>query len=280
MMKRKLTDVLFVVSILIVVSITACSALSKPTSPMVAEATVTPLIPEPKPTDRVPPDKTYYRKRCWPACHYDPTWVSEDPAQITLDFDTGLGEGWSWVNGDPPQWTVDDLSGVLRVMAYPGADTEHTEHILVREAPSGYFDVVTQVTFDPAVDDQEAGIFIQLEGGEIISLSRGLCREGEDPSCVGQGVYFDGREADCQRTGVETSAETVNLMLREAGGSFVGYYSLGEDLSPEAPWVEVGRCYVSGAHPTNVGLVVKDGGPAEGPSCPADFELVTLVDRK
>lgn len=280
MMRRNLTAVIFVTSILLVVLITACSGLLKSTSPEVAGATVTPLIPGPMPTDRVPPNKTYYRKRCWPACHYDPTWVSEDPAQITLDFEAGLGEGWRWVNGDPPQWTVDDLSGVLRVMAHPGADVEHAEHILVRDAPSGYFDVVTQVTFDPAVDDQEAGIFIQLEGGEIISLSRGLCQEGEDPSCVGDGIYFDGREADCQRSGVAISAATVNLMLREAGGSFVGYYSLGEDLSPEAPWVEVGRCYVSGVQPCQVGLVVKDGEPVEGPSCPADFALVTLVDRK
>lgn len=266
--------------IMISVILVACSKLLTAPSEAVSKTTVTPLIPGPYPTDRVPPDKTYYRKRCWPACHYSSAWLSDDPNLVTSDFDAILEGDWVWVNEDPDHWTLSDVSGVLRIVSHGSFTGEESENTLVKDAPTGFFDVVTQVTFMPTTEDQKAGIFIQFEDGGIISLSRGYCQEGGGPPCVGDGVFFEGKGIDCKQSSVPTAVDTVNLMLRKAGNEYVGYYGEGDNLSPEAAWVEVGRCYAFDEKPSQVGLFVTGGEIQDTPDTPADFELVTLVERK
>jgi len=152
---------------------------------------------------------------------------------------------------------------------------QNAQNILVRDAPGGHFDIITKVTFNPTSTFQNAAIFIQLNDSHLISLSRGYCREGDGPSCVGSGLYFDGPEPGCITAGVPTSAGTVFLMLRKAGTSYVGYYRLGE-----GDWVEVSRCINLMMAPTKVGLAVTNGNrDPDIPEIPADFDFFTLVER-
>ena len=233
-------------------------------------------ITAPRPTPRIR-NTTYYTKRCWPACHYDTTLIKPAPTPAIHDFDDTLESGWTWINQDPSHWSLTKVPGTLRVVSQAGSisgDLQGAQNVLVRDAPAGHFDVMTKMTFDPTSDSQNATIFIQLDDGYLVSISRGYCQKGESPSCVGSGIYFDGSELGCPRVGVPTSAETVQLMLRKAGNSYVGYY-----LS-EGDWAEIGRCYNATMIPSRVGLTATNGdGDPDTPRIPADFDSFTLVER-
>ena len=258
-------------------------------APVRADSTVTPLIPGPFPTARIPNELTYYTKRCWPACHYNPAWLSEEPDRLIEDFEDSIGPDWTWLSEDDGLWSLDESPGALRIAAPGGSfidqggDLEDVTNVFAHEAPSEHFDVLTKVTFDPGDDPQNAGPFVQLHDGPVVSLSRGYCDPGDDPACVGDGVYFDAAGVDCDFRGAPVSAGTVCLMLRRAGNSYVGYYHLGEPGETEMPvhmgWTEVGRCYLPGATPMRVGLAVTNAGRA-GTGAAADFDVVTLVERK
>ncbi|MFQ6101125.1 MAG: hypothetical protein ACE5OS_07805 [Anaerolineae bacterium] len=234
-------------------------------------------MPGPRPTPRVS-NRVYYTKRCWPACHYDPAVVKPAPIPAIHDFDRTLESGWTWISEDPTHWTLTEVPGALRVVSQAGSisgDLQKAQNVLVRDAPAGHFDIMTKVTFNPTSDSQNATIFIQLNDGYLVSLSRGYCREGDDPSCVGSGIYFDASELGCTRAGAPTSAETVRLMLRKAGNSYIGYR-----LS-EGDWVEVGRCYKTSMTPSSVGLTATNGDrDPDVPEIPADFDSFTLVERR
>lgn len=258
-------------------------------APALAEVTVTPLIPGPFPTPRIPNELTYYTKRCWPACHYDSSWLSEEPDRLTEEFEGPLGSDWTWLNENDSLWSLEELPGALRIIAPSGSmrreggDLQGVTNVLAHAAPPMHFDVLTKVTFDPSEDLQNAGVFVELDDGSVISLGRGACGQGDDPACVGDGVYFDARGSDCGYQGIPISADTVCLMLRKAGSSYVGYYHLSEPGETEMPthigWTEVGRCYNRDVTPDRVGIAVSNGGPAAA-EVAADFEIVTLVERK
>ncbi|MGD2147113.1 MAG: hypothetical protein PVH41_10495 [Anaerolineae bacterium] len=258
-------------------------------SPALADSTVTPLIPGPFPTARIPNELTYYTKRCWPACHYMPAWLSEEPDRLTEEFEGSFGSDWVWLNEDDALWSLEESPGALRIAApggsfiSEGADLEDVTNVLAHAAPPDHFDVQTKVTFDPGQDLQNAGVFVQLHDGAVISLGRGYCEPGADRACVGDGVYFDAVGVDCDYRGAPVSADTVCLMLRRAGNSYVGYYHLSEPGETEMPvhmgWTEVGRCFLPGATPMSVGLSVGNGSPGAG-EVSADFDIATLVERK
>ena len=285
---KRLSIAIILVGWLLLVGYAVVRAPSSP-APVLAEATVTPLIPGPFPTPRIPNELTYYTKRCWPACHYDPTWLSEEPDRSTEAFEDSLGADWTWLNEDDGLWSLEESPGVLRIVApsgsvrEPGGDLQSVTNVLAHAAPAEHFDILTKVTFDPSDDFQNAGIFVQLDDGSVISLGRGYCDRADDPACVGDGVYFDALGADGARRGVSMAVDTVCLMLRRAGNSYVGYYHLSEPDETEMPthmgWVEVGRCYKADATPGRVGLAVSNGGPGTAEAS-ADFEIATLVERK
>lgn len=256
---------------------------------VLAEAAVTPLIPGPFPTPRIPNELTYYTKRCWPACHYDPTWLSEEPPRTTETFDRAPGLEWGWINEDADRWSLEETPGALHIVAPGGAvrekggGLEDVTNVLAHDAPATHFDVMTKVRFEPVGSPQSAGAFIEMDDGSVIWLGTGRCEAEYDPACEGQGVYFDGLGTGCDFRGVPASGELVDLMLRKAGNSYVGYYHISEAGETEMPthvgWTAVGRCYNRDANPERIGLAVTNGG-AGAPEVSAEFEVVTLVERK
>ncbi|HEY72641.1 MAG TPA: hypothetical protein G4N99_05150 [Thermoflexia bacterium] len=240
------------------------SALSPPLS----------TTPAPRPTPRIQ-NTIYYTKRCWPACHYNTALVKPAPIPVVHDFDDTLESGWAWINEDPAHWSLTEVPGTLRIVSQAGSisdDLQDAQNVLVRDAPAGHFDTMTKVAFSPASDSQNATIFVQMDDGRLISLSRGYCQEGNDPSCVGSGVYFDGSDLGCARVGVSTSSEVVHMMLRKAGNSYIGY------LLSEGDWVQVGRCFDATVTPISIGLTATSG-ESGAPEIPAGFDSFTLVER-
>ncbi len=239
-----------------------------------ARTQLSPTILGPRPTPRIP-NYAYYTKRCWPACHYDPQKLSEEPHSYLHEFEGELPSGWEWINEDASNWTLTEVPGALRIVSQRGTisgDLLDTANVLVRDAPSGHFDIVTRLTFDPTTDFQNAAIFIQIGDAYVISLGRGFCQKSEDASCIGNGVYFDGSDLGCARVGIPTTDQEVYLMLRKAGNSYIGYYGPGDK------WSEVGRCYHAQMEPTMVGLTATNG-DSEAPGIPADFDLISVVER-
>lgn len=285
---KRLSIAIVLLGWLLLVGYAVVQTASSP-APVLAEATVTPLIPGPYPTPRIPNELTYYTKRCWPACHYDPTWLSEEPNRLIEEFEGSLGSDWTWLNENDDLWSLEESPGALRIVApsdsirEPGKDLQGVTNVLAHEAPAEHFDILSKVTFDPSDSVQNAGIFVQFDDGSVISLGRGYCEQTDDPACVGDGVYFDALRAEGNYRGVPITADTVCLMLRRAGNSYVGYYHLGETGETEMPthigWIEVGRCYKVDATPERAGLAVSNGGSGAS-EVSADFEIVTLVERK
>jgi hypothetical protein len=251
----------------ILVTVTMCFLLVVLASAMTWTLSAMPPMQEPRPTPRIP-NYAYYTKRCWPGCHYDPAVFSEEPRAYLHQFEGDLPAGWSWINEDSTHWTLTEAPGVLRIVSQPGSisgDLRDASNVLVGDAPSGHFDVVTRVTFDPTDDSQSAGIFVQFGDAGVISLTRGYGAEG-------QGVYFDGSDLGCGCAVVPTTEEEVYLMLRKAGNSYIGYYGLGKK------WAQVGRCYDYVQTPSCVGLAVARADPG-ALEIPADFDLISVVER-
>lgn len=203
-----------------------------------------------RPTPRIPPDKIYHKKRCWPGCHFDPAYVHDRAVVSTDDFDEALTLDWTWINEDPSRWSLTEVPGFLHIVAQSGSisgDLQDVQNVLVHPAPDAHFDIAASVTSCPTSSSQSAAIFIQVDDGSLISLSRGYCQEGEGERCVGSGICLDGPEPNCTAAGVPTSADMTYLMLRRAGRTYVGYWL------DEEEWVEVGRCFGAMA-PVRVGL--------------------------
>ena len=235
------------------------------------------VAPQMRATPRIP-NRVYYTKRCWPGCHYDSGTVKPAPHPEVDDFDGTLASDWAWVNEDPTHWTLTEAPGVLRVTSQSGSISggpAGAQNVLVRGAPAGHFDIVAKVTFDPTADSQSAAIFIELDDGQVVSLSRGYRDAADECDCVGSGIYLDGPAPGCMGGGVPTSADTVLLMLRKAGTSTVGYYQL-----EDGDWVEVGRCTNLTTAPTSVGLTaLSDSADPDVPELAADFDSLALVER-
>jgi beta-xylosidase len=231
------------------------------------------VTPAPRPANKVP-NRAYYTKRCWPACHYDSEAVKPVPHPTVHDFEGELPADARWINEDTTHWTLAEKPGVLRIVSQGGLlsdDLQGARNVLVYDAPDGHFDIVARVNFDPASEAQNATIFVHLSDGHVVSLSRGYHQEGG----VGSGVYLAGPESNCPPAAAATSEKSVLLMLRRAGRSYIGYYGAGE-----GDWIEVGRCTNLATPPAIVGLVaVNDTQYPSAPEIAADFDSFTLMER-
>lgn len=230
-------------------------------------------MPFPRPTPRIP-NRVYYTKRCWPACHLDPGYVHDSTTITTDEFEGELGPEWAWLNEDPARWSLEE-GGVLRIVTQPADPSwlEEVPNVLRRPAPEGHFDAIVELVFNPTAGGQAAVLFIQTEEGDSVFLLRGYCDEA--PVCVGSGVYFSTTLSDCPPVGLPFGGKTATLMLRRSGNSYIGYVLSGEE------WVEVGRCYAM-LTPTHVGLTAVNGGDVhqEVSQIPADFDSFTLIERR
>ena len=144
------------------------------------------------------------------------------------DFDGRLAEGWSWTAEDPAKWSLSEVSGALQIMAsnasFDGAGLP--ANVLLREAPSGDFEITTSLHFAPSSNFQFAGLVVFQGQGNALQFGRAFC--GFANTCVGDGIYFDNFEngsiaGDNYQTPFRGSH--VYLRLTRVGNTYTGYYS-------------------------------------------------------
>jgi hypothetical protein len=129
---------------------------------------------------------------------------------VTIEFDDGLGEGWSWENEDPDAWTVSD--GALRIDVLQSPPIRNA---LLRDLEDGDAVVQTRIDFDPVAPGHAAGIALV---GEDLGDRVELCwtTEGLFLHTIQNGSMIDGVEiapdqfADKEWVGAELSFEIVS----------------------------------------------------------------------
>jgi regulation of enolase protein 1 (concanavalin A-like superfamily) len=89
------------------------------------------------------------------------------------DFEGSLKAAWEWINQDPSLWSLQDEPGMLRVQLSPTGGQGLS--YLLQDAPSGDFDFVTKVDFNPSTNFQRAGLAIWVDERNAIGFVRGFC---------------------------------------------------------------------------------------------------------
>lgn len=200
-----------------------------------------------------------------------PPW--ENMADIWTDeFDGGLRPGWRWLWPDANHYNFSEQPGSLQILTQATSlyGTDLPTNLLLRPAPSGDFEIITSVSFDPGQNFQHAAILIFEDKDNFILLNRGFCDAG---LCSGSGVYLDVEQdgATNNLSNTAVSATTTYLALRRQGTSFTGFYSEDGDT-----WLEIGR-FDGRISPGAVGLMASNSNPDTAVSpIPADFHSFTI----
>ena len=110
------------------------------------------------------------------------------------EFVGQLAEGWTWLAEDPAKWSLTKVAGALQIIASDASfDGQNAPaNILLRDAPTGDFEIITALHFRPTSNFQAAGLVVFQDQGNVLQLSRAFCDVVN--ACVGDGVYFDNYE--------------------------------------------------------------------------------------
>jgi beta-xylosidase len=200
--------------------------------------------------------------------------AAPSPDTWTDDFNGALADGWSWVDEDPARWNLDSVPGTLRIITQGLSlyNADKPKNLLLREAPTGDFEITTKVTFDPQNNFQQAAILILQDEDNFVLLNRGFCSLCLD---TGNGIFIDTEvngEFEVESTfRTSTSLQTTWLKLRKEGTTYTGFYS-GNGES----WEELGRVE-NPMSPAKVGLTANNSNyEPDVPQIPADFDSFTV----
>jgi len=112
-----------------------------------------------------------------------------DPNFYHDEFNGTLDTGWVWVREDPEHWSLTNIPGALQINVSSGYVSSHTNtNMLLRSAPTGNFQIETEMTFSPADNYQFAGLIIYESDSNFVQAGRSYCRSFE---CIGEGLYMD-----------------------------------------------------------------------------------------
>ncbi|MCI0539854.1 MAG: DUF1349 domain-containing protein [Verrucomicrobiales bacterium] len=191
----------------------------------------------------------------------------------TDSFNGVLAPGWSWVDEDPTHWNLNGAPGALRIVTQGESLylAGWPKNLLLRDAPTGDFEITTRVTFNPQNNFQQAAILIYQDEDNFVLLNRGVCS-----GCLGSGIFLDYEmkgESDFDQPGprAAVSLETTWVRLQKAGTLYTGFYSAdGQN------WTELGRVE-NPMQPTKVGLTANNSNPDPSvPQIPADYDFFTI----
>jgi beta-xylosidase len=114
---------------------------------------------------------------------------TKDPSFFRDDFAGALDANWHWIREDPANWSLTEAPGSLQINVGGGyVNAQTNRNLLLRPAPTGDFQIETQVTFQPQDNFQFAGLIIYESDANFIQSGRGYCRTYE---CVGEGLYMN-----------------------------------------------------------------------------------------
>ena len=170
-MIRKLFFIFFAILL------SACGLRSQPapTEEVVLKPSATPaIVSSPIPTGILPTVS--------PAPTADPNFFRDD-------FTETLDTNWSWVRENPLNWSLATIPGSLQINVGGGYVPAHTNsNLLLRPAPTGNFQIETQITFRPGDNFQFAGLIVYENDSNFIQAGRGYCRA---VGCIGEGLYMN-----------------------------------------------------------------------------------------
>ncbi|HEY45964.1 MAG TPA: TIR domain-containing protein [Anaerolineae bacterium] len=186
------------------------------------------------------------------------------------DFDNSLAEGWNILREVSTHWSLTDKPGSWRITLQAGAIgdaiPEPPANVLLREAPSGDFEITTLVHFTPVSNVQFAGLIVYQDDLNAVQFGRAYCDLSE--LCVGNGIYFDNTSDSSENFATVTSNPSIAyLRLRREGTTYTGYYS--EDGES---WTIIGQ-HISDITPFQIGLTAGQVLEAE---TIADFEYFSM----
>jgi serine/threonine protein kinase len=168
------------------------------------------------------------------------------------DFDSQLAAGWTWLAEDPSKWSLTAESGSLQILASDSSldGPALPYNILVRDAPTGDFEITTSLRFAPTSNYQVAGLIIFEDRGNALQFGRAFCDLPE--ACVGDGIYFDNYEngsitGSNYRTAYQ--GEVLYLRLQRSGNVYSGFFSENGEQ-----WTKLGE-HVRDFSQPRVGLI-------------------------
>jgi beta-xylosidase len=188
------------------------------------------------------------------------------------DFNgTTLKDGWSWINEDPLHWSLSANPGYMRIETSPKG--VGGENLLVQDAPATDFWMETRQLFEPTSDFQIASLVLAHDDQNFMNFGREYCDPLVNPSCVGNGIYFDHIQAGAYiGVGFATPvSETDEAYLRvlKNDTSYYGFYR-----SSSTQWRLIGRHEWSGVVDLDkIGITASQGFSAFEP---ADFDYFLL----
>ena len=204
-----------------------------------------------------------------------PSPTALPPTEITLggtfrdDFDGQLAEGWTWLAEDPAKWSLTAVAGSLQILASDSSldGPALPYNILVRDAPTGDFEISTSLQFAPASNYQVAGLIVFQDQSNALQFGRAFC--DVPGACVGDGIYFDNFEnGSVTGSNYRTAyrGEVLYLRLQRTGNAYSGYFSENGEQ-----WTKIGE-HVRDFSQARVGLIA-----AQAPTpIPALFDYFTV----
>jgi hypothetical protein len=190
------------------------------------------------------------------------------------DFDGALDPGWSWYQGEAPGWTLSELPGWLRLNLSTGSFHGATPpaNMLVRQAPSGDFDLQTLLRFSPVRNFELAGVVVVFDDHSVLQFGRGFCEVPAAPAgCLGDGLYFDSIQSGAAvganfATPGPGGADHLLRLVRQ-GSTYTAHVFDGAD------WQEIGSHSVD-RQPSSIGLIAAQ---APSPGSFAEFDFFEIV---
>lgn len=240
---------------LLFVLLTACGSAVSSTPTSSEEVVLLPF-----PTSTVLPSLT--QTEAPPSVTPSPT---TDPNFFRDEFNGSLNAQWSWVREDSRSWSLADVPGALQIDANSGYVQAHNNpNLLLRPAPTGNFQIETQLNFVPADNFQFAGLIIYESDSNFIKGGRAYCSA---VGCVGDGLYMDYYKKGVAVKPDFGQAETINPVLLRLSRKEDTYTF--EASANGKVWFILGS-HTSDIQPRQIGLVT--GQKLQGKVRPALFE--------
>jgi len=242
--------------VFLVILLSACGVAS-PTARPTIENISQKLTPSP--TDLPTSTPTQIPPTATPIALIDPNFFRDD-------FTESLDTDWNWLREDPVNWSLINAPGSLQINVSDGYVPAHDNaNLLLRPAPSGNFQIETQITFQPLDNFQFAGLIIYQSDSNFIQAGREFCNA---VGCVGEGLYMETyRKGVIVKPSVGKSHQNnnpISIRLSRRGETYTFEASTDGEI-----WFIVGS-QTSELDPLQIGLVT--GQRIRGKTQPAAFQ--------
>jgi beta-xylosidase len=199
------------------------------------------------------------------------------------DFSTSnLGDGWSFYNEIPSKWSLTDRPGYMRIIPESYVDSGNNltagywGNLLLRDAPTGDFEIMTELDFSPNSNAAHAGLIIYVSNTSYISFATAY-NTALDPS--GRILHTESDSLNGYiAANVQNEANSLThifLKLQKSDNLIRFFYSAdGESWSEFTSGVS----WSPAAGDMKIGLRVWNG--HSGPHGPADFNVFGIYEPK